>query len=248
MTLISSSDQERLRQDFGRMTHDVRLVFFTQSFACDTCLQAQQILSQLPPLSNRIAIEEVNFVLEPERARQYGIDRVPAIAVCRGAGQSEPGGAASFEDTRMRFLGTPSGYEFISLVQAVLLAGGGESRLSADSRALLAKVQRPMTCMVFTTPSCPHCPRAVTMAQEMAFANPNITAFAVEVTEYPDLARRYHVSGVPKTVVDEEVEILGALPEDAFVAQALARITGAADGTGAGAPGAVDSTPGGTAS
>jgi len=55
----------------------------------------------------------------------------------------------------------------------------------------------------------------------MATANPQITAYAVEVTEYPDLARRYHVSGVPKTVVNDEVEILGALPEAAFVEQAL---------------------------
>jgi hypothetical protein len=56
----------------------------------------------------------------------------------------------------------------------------------------------------------------------MAFASPRITAFAVEATEFPDLARRYMVTGVPKTVVNDEVEILGALPEDAFVEQALA--------------------------
>jgi len=55
----------------------------------------------------------------------------------------------------------------------------------------------------------------------MAFANPNITAFAVEATEFPDLARRYRVTGVPKTVVDETVEILGGLPQDMFVEQAL---------------------------
>jgi predicted DsbA family dithiol-disulfide isomerase len=46
----------------------------------------------------------------------------------------------------------------------------------------------------------------------------------VEATEFPDLARRYRVTGVPKTVVDEEVEILGALPESAFVEQALAKL------------------------
>jgi hypothetical protein len=56
----------------------------------------------------------------------------------------------------------------------------------------------------------------------MAFANPHITAFAVEATEFPDLARRYRVNGVPKTVVNEDVEILGGLPQDAFVQQALA--------------------------
>lgn len=55
----------------------------------------------------------------------------------------------------------------------------------------------------------------------MAFANPNITAYAVEATEFPDLARRYMVNGVPKTVVNDEIEILGAVPQDEFIEQAL---------------------------
>jgi hypothetical protein len=62
----------------------------------------------------------------------------------------------------------------------------------------------------------------VSLAHEMAFANPNIIATAVEATEYPDLARRYRVTGVPKTVVNEEIEILGALPQDDYIEQALA--------------------------
>jgi hypothetical protein len=59
----------------------------------------------------------------------------------------------------------------------------------------------------------------------MAFANPNITAYAVEATEFPDLVRRYQVTGVPKTIVNEQVEILGALPQGAFVEQALGQFT-----------------------
>jgi hypothetical protein len=47
----------------------------------------------------------------------------------------------------------------------------------------------------------------------------------VEATEFPDLARRYRVNGVPKTVVNEEVEILGALPESDFIEQALGKLT-----------------------
>jgi hypothetical protein len=57
----------------------------------------------------------------------------------------------------------------------------------------------------------------------MALESPHVTAIAVEATEYPDLARRYRVTGVPKTVVNDEVEILGGLPEDAFISQALAQ-------------------------
>ena len=66
------------------------------------------------------------------------------------------------------------------------------------------------------------------LAFEMAFANPHVRAFGIEVTEFPDLARRYSVTGVPKTVVDDRVEILGALPEQAFIEQALAGIEGGA--------------------
>jgi glutaredoxin-like protein len=199
------------------MTSTVRLLFFTQTLECETCVQARQILDELPPLSDKIVIEEVNFLLEGDRAKLYGIDRVPAFAL---VGQD---GSGAQRDSRVRFLGTPSGYEFISLIRAILLVGGGASMLSEASLAKVGAVSTPITMRVFTTPTCPHCPRAVNVAHEMAFANPNITAYAVEVTEFPDLARRYRVTGVPKTVVDEEIEILGALPDDDFIAQALGR-------------------------
>ena len=217
MGLISGGDQEKLKEAFGEMRRPVRLLFFTQTLGCETCLQTKQILDELPPLSDKITIEEVNFVLEGEKAAQYEIDRVPAIAV---VGQDAAGAE---RDSKIRFLGTPSGYEFMSLVQAVLLVGGRpSSMLSEESLKIVAAVTTPTKVRVFTTPTCPHCPRAVAVAHEMAFANPNITAFAVEATEFPDLARRYQVTGVPKTVVDDAVEILGALPPDEFVSQALA--------------------------
>jgi len=55
----------------------------------------------------------------------------------------------------------------------------------------------------------------------MAFASPHITSSAIEATEFMDLTRRYRVTGVPKTIVNETVEILGALPEDDFVRAVL---------------------------
>jgi predicted DsbA family dithiol-disulfide isomerase len=55
----------------------------------------------------------------------------------------------------------------------------------------------------------------------MAFASPLITTSAVEATEFMDLSRKYRVTGVPKTIVNEDVEIMGALPEPMFVRAAL---------------------------
>ena len=147
MSLLAPADQEKLRESFDEMTAPVRLLFFTQTLDCETCRQARQILDELPPLSDRITIEEVNFVLEKDRASSYGIDRVPAVAVL---GEDETGQA---KDSRIRFLGAPAGYEFVSLVQAILLVGGHGSNLTDANRERIAAVDKPVTMQVFTTPT-----------------------------------------------------------------------------------------------
>ena len=55
----------------------------------------------------------------------------------------------------------------------------------------------------------------------MALASPHVTAAAVAAVEYPDLVQQYRVTGVPKTVINERTEILGAVPEAAFVGQVV---------------------------
>ena len=143
MSLLSPGDQERLRVAFAGLARPVRLLFFTQAVGCETCPEARQILDELPRLSDQITVDEVNFVLEGERAAQYGVERVPAVAIVSGEDS---------KDSRIRFLGTPSGYEFISLVQAVLLVGGAGSLLTADNRGRVEACARPITIQVFTTP------------------------------------------------------------------------------------------------
>ncbi len=147
MSLLSTADQEKLRESFDDMTSPVRVLFFTQTLDCDPCVQTRRILDELPALSNRISIEEVNFILEKDKAAQYGVDRVPALALLGEdiAGQTH--------DSRIRFLGTPGGYEFVSLVQALLLVGGHASSLTPENRQRVAAVSTPTTIQVFSTPT-----------------------------------------------------------------------------------------------
>ena len=208
MALLSEEDRQTVRGHLSTLTAPVTLLFFTQTIgAPETALVARQILDELVSLSDRLSLEEVNVVLEKERAAAFGISGIPAVAVLRDG-----------TDTRIRFLGAPAGYEFMSLVEAVILAGTGDSGLSEESRQLIAEhVTGPLDIKVFVTPTCPHCPRAVTLAHKMAIENANITATCVEATEFLDLSRQYRVTGVPKTIVNGTIEILGAVPEDTFV-------------------------------
>jgi len=119
----------------------VTMVFFTQTFGCDTCLPARQIVDQVAARSELISVEEFNLVLDRDQAEAYAIPRVPAIAVVGKA------------DTGIRFFGLPEGHELVSLVQAVLLVGSGDSGLSEESQALIAAVEQPIDIQVFVTPT-----------------------------------------------------------------------------------------------
>jgi len=59
------------------------------------------------------------------------------------------------------------------------------------------------------------------LAHKLAIENEYITADVIEISEVSDLAQRYRVQGVPKTVINDRVEFAGALPEPRFVQQVL---------------------------
>lgn len=64
----------------------------------------------------------------------------------------------------------------------------------------------------------------------------------VEVSEFPDLAQRYNVYAVPKTVVNDAYEIVGALPERQFV-EAVLRGAEGQEAEGEGSDTAGETTP-----
>ena len=183
----------------------VRLVFFEQSIGCDACTPTRQLLEQLAELSPYVTVEAFNLVLEKDRAAQYAIDRVPAIVVC------SPG------RDRIRFYGAPFGHELMSLLEAIRLTASGESGLSEDSRARMAAMKKPVHLQVFFTPSCSFCPQMVNLANRLAIERSQITATAIDATQYPDLVRRYNVNGVPKTIINDALEIVGAASEKEVV-------------------------------
>ena len=60
----------------------------------------------------------------------------------------------------------------------------------------------------------------------MAFESEYIKADMVEAIEFPHLAQKYTVSGVPKTVINETISFVGALPEEMvldYIRQAMTK-------------------------
>lgn len=211
MSLLSEKDRNYLLDEFKALQKPVKMVIFTQEFECQYCRETREIGEELAALSDLITLEVLDFEADKEIAEQYHIDKIPAAVVMLGGEQAK--------DYGIRYYGIPSGYEFSSLIQDILMVGQGESGLAAETKAWLAKLEAPLHLQVFVTPTCPYCPRAVLMAHQMAMESEWVTADMVEATEFPHLSMKYNVMGVPRTVINETVHFEGAAPEAMLLAK-----------------------------
>lgn len=143
MPLLSPQDRQTLTQHLAPISKPVDLLLFTQTFGgTESGLIAKQVADEVASLHEKISVVEKNFVLDTEDKAKYGIDKSPALVVL-GDGA----------DTRIRFYGANTGYEFVSLVEAVLLAGTGNLELEPESVAAIAAVTTPTHIQVFSTPT-----------------------------------------------------------------------------------------------
>jgi alkyl hydroperoxide reductase subunit AhpF len=143
MALLSAQDEQVLTQHLSAIQKRVSLVLFTQTIAgSESGVVAKQILDELAHLNDKISVVEKNFILDLDDRARYGVDKSPAIVVLSDG-----------DDTRMRFYGAPTGYEFVPLVEAVLLAGTGNVELEPETLTLLSAVDKPMHLQVFSTPT-----------------------------------------------------------------------------------------------
>lgn len=206
MALLKDEDRQKLVEEFGqKLVNPVRLAFFTQNLDCMYCAPTEMILRELTPLSDKITLETWNFVNDKPQAETYGIDKIPAVAV---VGQKDYG---------LRFYGIPAGYEFASLVASIIDVSRGETVLTQESKDILRSLSKPVRIQVFVTPTCPYCQSMVRLAHQAAVESDLVTAHMVEATEFPHLAQRYGVMGVPKTVINETISLDGAVPEHVFM-------------------------------
>lgn len=215
MAVLSKSVERQVRDAFAALPNAVTLALFRRAAdRCEACDDVQQLVEEIASLSNgRVLVETHDIDDDRDTARLYGVDKTPALVVL--------GGESGRRDFGIRFYGVPSGYEFGTLIEDIRMASRGRAELSKATLELLSHLDAPLHFQVLVTPTCPYCPRAVLLAHKMALASDLVTADAVDATEFPDLADRYDVSGVPRTVVNDVVHVEGAVPEEMLMAELL---------------------------
>jgi alkyl hydroperoxide reductase subunit AhpF len=142
MALIRDEVAQQLREEFKGLVSPVRLAVFSQALADPESEQVKRLVDELAGIDARIVSESYNFVLDTAMVEELGMRRTPGIAIL---GQDK--------DYGVRFYGLPSGYEFGTLIDAILDVSSGQSSLKPETREALAAIKEPLHLQVFSTPT-----------------------------------------------------------------------------------------------
>jgi alkyl hydroperoxide reductase subunit AhpF len=142
MAILTDDVTRQLKEEFQRLVNPVRLAVFSQALAEPESEQVRRMVEELAALDNRLTLESYNFVLDTEKVAELKIARIPAIAVL-----------GADKDHGIRVYGMPTGYEFGTLIDAILDVSSGDSGLAAETRAILGGLTSPVHLQVFSTPT-----------------------------------------------------------------------------------------------
>lgn len=141
VAMLKDEDREQFRKRLEGLVNPVQLVIFTQTLECEFCAETHALVEEVAALSDKVEGVIYDFVLDKDKADDYGVDKIPAIAVM---GQKDYG---------VRFYGMPAGYELASLLEAMDTVSTGESGLSEATKEALAQIDEPVHFEVFVTPT-----------------------------------------------------------------------------------------------
>ncbi len=202
---MDEATKEQVRVMFAALDHDVTAHLFVKDHDCLYCGDTTSLITQVADLSAKVKVVVHKDAIGEGKAAEYGVTNHPTI-ILHGK-----------EQYKVRFVGIPAGHEFGALVAGIVAVSTGSVPLQPDIIEDIKAIDKPLHILVFSTPQCPYCPNMVRLAHYAAILNPLITSDMVEALEFQDLATKYQVFGVPKTIINEDVHLEGAVPPEAFV-------------------------------
>ena len=205
--LLNKEVQDQLREVFNELKENVTMVLFTSAKDCESCEATQGLLTEVAELSDKLSVKQ--YDLNSEEAKQYDITLAPSFVLLNAKGEYQG----------VKFNGIPAGHEINSFISALIEMSGAESEIPAEILERIQKIDKPVNIKVFVTLSCPHCPGAVQKAHKIAMLNKNVVGEMIEAQTFYDLSTKFNVSGVPKIIINDSLELVGNQPIERFLEQ-----------------------------
>ena len=145
-TLLNADVIKQIEDAFAPMKESVQIMYFGQKENCDYCADTQQLIEEIVKISDKLSLEIYDLDNDADVAEKFNVDKAPGIVIAAKDGDT-------ISDYGIRYAGIPSGHEFTSLIQDVLLVAGRDSGLTQETRDFLKKLTEPVLLQVFVTPT-----------------------------------------------------------------------------------------------
>lgn len=202
MGMFDEKTKKKLTEILSEMKEEVKIIFFTDNKEENATKETGLFLDEIGLMSNKILIEKKEIGKDKITDEQYDVDKVPAMILVDSKGKN----------TGVRYFGLPGGYEINSFVKGILEVSGKRDKIPDELISRINKIDKKIHIQVFVSMTCPYCPGAVMAAHILALENNNITADMIESSSLKQYAEKYSVNGVPKTVINNTMEFIGARP------------------------------------
>lgn len=202
--IVSEGDRVAMDRKFHRgMVDEVLLRVFVDGSDVSkaTALLAREIADIHPKVT--VSVEDSEGAGEG-LASERKVERFPTVMVEK----------EGFD--RMRYLGMPKEYELTALSDAIVELSSSTPQLSEKALEDLSKLRRHVSVKVFVLTTCPYCPSVARLAYRAAIGSERVTAEVIDSNMFLDLATRHSVTGVPKTIINDSMDITGIVDDVVF--------------------------------
>jgi glutaredoxin-like protein len=201
--------RKQVTEILQQMVNPITIKLFLDKRGSESGPETKQLLEEFKDTNNKITLEVLDILDHANEAKQYDITLTPSF-VMLDASKTYKG---------VKFNGIPAGHEINSFISALIEMSGHALPFDEATMQRIKSIDKPVNIKVFVTLSCPHCPGAVQTAHRIAMLNPLVKSEMIEANTFPSLSRKHNVSGVPKIVINDSLELLGNQPIDAFLTQ-----------------------------
>ena len=144
--LLNDDVAGQVRDVFQGLQEPVEVFFFGAKENCVYCDDTRQLVEEIVELSDLLGMQIFDLEENAETARQYNVDKVPGLVLLGRDGEQ-------LLDYGIRYAGIPSGHEFSSLINDLVLVSGRDSGLDQKTRQILAGLNEPVLLQVYVTPT-----------------------------------------------------------------------------------------------
>jgi glutaredoxin-like protein len=137
---------KQIDQAFTQLKEPVQILFFGSSENCEYCSEMQQLLEEVVAVNDKLGLKVFDIHADKDSAEKYNVAKFPAIVIAARDGEQ-------ISNLGIQFSGVPSGHEFATLINDILMVSNRDSGLSPAAREFLKNLNQPLLLQVFVTPT-----------------------------------------------------------------------------------------------